>query len=164
MRFDFRGLDWDGKLARREFWLRKIIYLPSTGKIYIVSHIGRKENAYPFLKNYHNCGIKEFIHECIKSQGHVVEKYVNGQYQPHNLYGSFKDFKIIPKSIMDNVDREVSRKDIGIVLFLDESVPFTFEGNPIHLGWNNIYMADLAERISIRSTFMQKLEVIKVEL
>lgn len=65
---------------------------------------------------------------------------------------------------MDNVDREVSRKDIGVVLFLDESVPFTFEGNPIHLGWNNIYMADLAERISIRSTFMQKLEVVKVEL
>ena len=164
MRFDFRGLDWDGKLARREFWLRDILYIPSTGEIYIRSHIGKKENEYPFLKNYHNCGIKEFIHDCIKMQGHTVEKYVNGQYQPHNLYGSFKDFRPILKSAMDRVEKEHERRDIAIVLFKDHATQFSFANQPLHLGWNNIYTADLAERISIRDTFMKKVEYLSVEI
>jgi hypothetical protein len=165
MRFDFRGLDWDGKLARREFWLKDIVHIPHTGKIYIRSHIGKKENAYPFLKNYHNCGIKEFIHECIKSQGHVVEKYVNGQYQPHNLYGSFKDFKITPHSVVDFFAKCAENgADGNNYIYKDHSQQVDFNGRIVQLDWNNCYIAHLAERISIRSTFMQKVEYQSVEL
>ena len=164
MLFDFRGLDWDGKWGRRSFWLRDILYDPSKGKIYIRSHLGRKAREYPFLKNYHNAGIKEFIHECIRSQGHAIEKYVDGQYHPHNMYGSFKDFVEIPSSTMRMAERENETRGSMLVLFQDHSIPLRPSGGFIELDWNNTYEATLAERISIRNTFMRKVEYLSVEI
>ena len=164
MRFDFRGIDWAGKQKRFSFWLKDVYHITSENKIIIVSTLGR-EREYPFLKNYHNSGIKEFIHNCIRSNGYSVEKNVNGQVQEHNLYGSFKDFEILnPNTFRSYTLANKVDHDLLHIFKSPIGKQTDSNGNLVICNWDNLYIAQVAERIVIRNALIKKVECLKFDL
>lgn len=151
MLFSFDGIDWSDTRGRTSFWLDRVAYDQEQRLIYFYADMNNPK-VYPFFRNYHNGGIKEFIGDCLKSQGIDIYKRVNGRSQLSSTYGAFKDFKTIPPDIK----LAFAYSDLPPRFDILFKTPDRLPGNIDH--FNSSFVASLHDRVEIRHSLITKIQ------